>query len=87
MHLMLARSAVTIAFAAVLANANPDPKYRPFVEFEAPRSIGTPIDELARIFGGPGLADRIAGRLRLDTDGSLSDTARQLIRYKLAQGS
>jgi hypothetical protein len=87
MHLMLARGAMTLVFAAALANFNPEPKARSFAQFEPPRSIGTPIDDLARVFSGPGLADRIAGRLRLDTDGSLTATARQLIRYRLAQGS
>jgi hypothetical protein len=86
MHLTLARTALTLMLAAVLAEDNPDSK-RLIAQFEPPRSIGTPIDDLARIFGGPGLADRIAGRLRLDTEGSLTPTARQLIRYRLAQGS
>jgi hypothetical protein len=87
MHLTLARTALTLLLAAVLAEDNPEAKRRLVAQFEPPRSIGTPIDDLARIFGGPGLADRIAGRLRLDTDGSLTPTARQLIRYRLAQGS
>jgi hypothetical protein len=55
--------------------------------FEAPRSIGTPLDELARNYTGFGLADRIAGRLRLDTDASLHPTARELIRRRLAEGN
>ena len=53
--------------------------------FEPPRSIGTPLDELARNYTGFGLADRIAGRLRLDTDMSLHPTARELIRRRLAE--
>jgi hypothetical protein len=53
--------------------------------FEPPRSIGTPLDELARNYSGHALADRIAGRLRLDTDMSLHPTARQLIRRRLAE--
>jgi hypothetical protein len=55
--------------------------------FEPPRSIGTPLDELARNYTGFGLADRIAGRLRLDTDMSLHPTARELIRRRLAERS
>lgn len=55
--------------------------------FEPPRSIGTPLDDLARIYAGPGLASRIAGRLRLDTDAWLRPAARELIRRHLAQGS
>jgi hypothetical protein len=53
--------------------------------FEPPRSIGTPIDDLARAYTGFGLAARIEGRLRLDTDASLNSTARELIRRRLAQ--
>jgi hypothetical protein len=55
--------------------------------FEPPRSIGTPIDDVARRYTGFGLAARIEGRLRLDTDASLDATTRQLIRRRLAQGS
>jgi hypothetical protein len=87
MHLMLARSAMTFVLAAVFANTNPEPKYRTVVKFEPPRSIGTPLEDLARTYSGPGLADRIAGRLRLDTDVWLTTTARQLIRQHLAQES
>ena len=54
--------------------------------FEPPRSIGTPLEDLARNYTGPGLAARIAGRLRLDTDTSLRPAARELIRRRLAQG-
>jgi hypothetical protein len=53
--------------------------------FEPPRSIGTPIEDLARAYTGFGLAARIEGRLRLDTDASLDATARELIRRRLAQ--
>lgn len=87
MHLMLARAAITVVFAAVLANIDFEPKARSFARFEPPRSIGTPVDDLARTYSGSGLADRIEGRLRLDTDGSLTTTARQLIRRRLSQGS
>ena len=54
--------------------------------FEPPKSIGTPLEDLARNYTGPGLANRIEGRLRLDTDASLHPTARELIRRRLAQG-
>ena len=53
--------------------------------FEPPRSIGTPLEDLARMYSGFGLADKIAGRLRLDTDTSLDETARELIRRRLAE--
>ena len=53
--------------------------------FEPPRSIGTPLDELARNYTGYGLADRIAARLRLDTDASLHPATRELIRRRLAE--
>jgi hypothetical protein len=46
--------------------------------------LGTPISELARIYEGVGLADRIAGRLRLDTDASLDHATRERIRRHLA---
>jgi hypothetical protein len=55
--------------------------------FEPPRSIGTPLDDLVRIYTGPGLASRIAGRIRLDTDASLRPATRELIRRRLAQVS
>jgi hypothetical protein len=55
--------------------------------FEAPRSIGTPIEDVARVYTGYGLAARIEGRLRLDTDASLNQTTRELIRRRLAQES
>jgi hypothetical protein len=87
MHLMLARAAMTIAFAAILANIDFEPKTRSVARFEPPRSIGTPIEDLARNYSGPGLADRIEGRLRLETDKSLTARARQLIWRRLAQGS
>jgi hypothetical protein len=55
--------------------------------FEPPRSIGTPIEDVARIYTGYGLAARIEGRLRLDTDASLNQITRELIRRRLAQES
>jgi hypothetical protein len=56
-----------------------------FAYFEPPRSIGTPLEDLARSYTGYGLAGRIEGRLRLDTDASLDQTTRELIRRQLAQ--
>ncbi len=53
--------------------------------FEPPRSVGTPLEDLARTYTGYGLADRIAGRLRLDTDVSLRPATRELIRRRLAE--
>jgi hypothetical protein len=58
-----------------------------FAYFEPPRSIGTPLEDVARSYGGYGLASRIEGRLRLDTDPSLTDMTRQLIRRQLSQES
>ena len=55
--------------------------------FEPPRSVGTPIEDMARIYSGYGLAAKIEGRLRLDTDASLNQTTRELIRRRLAQES
>ena len=42
---------------------------------------------MARIYSGYGLAAKIEGRLRLDTDASLDQTTRELIRRRLAQES
>ena len=53
--------------------------------FEPPKSIGTPLDELARNYTGLALADRIAARIRLDTDVSLQPVTRELIRRRLAE--
>jgi hypothetical protein len=55
--------------------------------FEPPRSIGTPLEDVARWYTGFGLAAKIEGRLRLDTDASLDSTTRELIRRRLAQES
>ena len=87
MHLTLARTAVTLMLAAVLADNNPESKRRLIASFEPPRSIGTPIDDIARNYTGLGLADRIAGRIRLETDAVLTERARQLVRKRLAQGA
>jgi hypothetical protein len=53
--------------------------------FEPPQSIGTPLDDVARVYSGVGLAARIEGRLRLETDASLNAAARELIRRRLVQ--
>jgi len=55
--------------------------------FEPPRSIGTPLDDLVRTYSGQALADRIAGRFLLESDRSLTESARQLIRRRLVQRS
>ena len=55
--------------------------------FEPPRSIGTPIEDIVRAYTGFGLAAKIEGRLRLDTDASLDATTREMIRRRLAQRS
>jgi hypothetical protein len=71
--------------------AQPEPKVDPIrlgvAYFEPPRSIGTPLEDLARLYTGFGLAAKIEGRLRLDTDASLDTTTRELIRRRLAQQS
>ncbi|HKH83959.1 MAG TPA: hypothetical protein VKA25_09770 [Gemmatimonadales bacterium] len=53
--------------------------------FEAPRSVGTPLDDLARSYSGLALARKIEGRLRLETDASLDRVQREMIRRHLAQ--
>jgi hypothetical protein len=85
MHLSSARWSLPLVIAAL--TASPNPSFRGVAYFEAPRSIGTPIDEMARDYTGRGLADRIAGRLRLDTDVSLDHATRSMIRRRLAQRS
>jgi hypothetical protein len=87
MHLMLTRSTFTLILTGIVAGTNPPPKYGSVAEIEAPRSLGTPLADVARAYSGPGLADQIAGRLRLETDASLTPGARLLIRMHLAQGS
>ena len=59
--------------------------FRGVAVFEAPRSVGTPLTEIAQQYAGVDLAARIAGRLRLDTDSSLNPVTRELIRRHLAQ--
>lgn len=85
MHLTLARGALTVLVVATISRISPAPKTI-VAEFEPPRSVGTPLDDLARVYSGSGLADRIEGRLRLDTDASLTEAARRMIRHRLAQG-
>jgi hypothetical protein len=85
MHLTLARGALTVLVVGILSRISPAPKTI-VAEIEPPRSVGTPLDDMARLYGGSGLADRIEGRLRLDTDASLTEAARRLIRNRLAQG-
>jgi hypothetical protein len=60
------------------------PAFRGVAYFEAPRSVGTPLAEIAKEYAGVSLADRISGRLRLDTDSALSPVTRELIRRHLA---
>lgn len=92
MRLVHACWSLPLAIAAIIApadetarvEANGEPVRRGVAYFEPPRSIGTPIDDVARNYTGFGLADRIAGRLRLDTDASLDAATRNLIRRRLA---
>ena len=89
------RWAVPFALTAFALSPNsgalPSPAPRPaglsVAYFEPPRSIGTPLDDLARAYTGYGLAAKIEGRLRLDTDAALDAATRELIRRRLAQGS
>jgi hypothetical protein len=73
--------------AAALPATGVDPIGLGVAYFEPPRSIGTPLEDLARLYTGFGLAAKIEGRLRLDTDASLDTTTRELIRRRLAQES
>ncbi len=63
------------------------PVSRGVAYFEPPRSIGTPLDDIARLYTGSGLAAKIEGRLRLDTDASLNPVVREMIRRRLVQQS
>jgi hypothetical protein len=85
MQLTLARAILTFIVVGIVSRISPAPKTL-VAEIEPPRSLGTPLADVARAYSGPGLADRIAGRLRLDTDASLTPAARRLIRMRLAQG-
>ena len=101
--ILLACFAIPFAISTVLAAPAPTPGHagaprelsatrdsaatRGVAYFEPPRSIGTPLEDLVRTYSGQGLADRIAGRFRLESDRTLSEAARQLIRRRLTQGS
>ena len=87
MHHAFARYAFTFIVFSIISRLDAEAKGYPYAYLEPPRSVGTPIDDLARVYSGPGLAGRIAGRLRLETDMSLTEMARQLIRQRLAQES
>ena len=87
MHLMPARSNFIFVLSAILTGINPAPRRGVVAEIEPPRSLGTPLSDVARLYTGPGLADKIEGRLRLDTDASLTPRIRRLIRIQLAQES
>lgn len=80
--LVIATTAADSPKRSVTPSANP--AFRGVAYFEAPRSVGTPLAEIAREYAGVSLADRISGRLRLDTDSSLSPVTRELIRRHLA---
>jgi hypothetical protein len=86
MHLTLARGILTIIVVGTLSRISPAPRTI-VTEIEPPRSVGTPLSDVARLYSGPGLADKIEGRLRLDTDASLTPAVRRLIRIRLAQDS
>jgi len=87
MHLMSARSTWILILTGIITGTNPPAKYTAVAEIEPPRSLGTPLSDVARAYTGPGLADKIEGRLRLDTDASLTPSIRRLIRMHLAQES
>jgi hypothetical protein len=73
--------------AAALPGTGVNPTRLGVAYFEPPRSVGTPLEDLARLYTGFGLAAKIEGRLRLDTDSSLDTATRELIRRRLAQES
>lgn len=96
MRVILACFAIPLAISAALAVDHPGPSHdrlatrdtttaRGVAYFEPPRSVGTPLDDLARTYSGQGLADKIAGRFRLESDGTLNEAARQMIRRHLMQ--
>ena len=102
MRLILASWALPLAIAAALATPKFDHSRggsasalplkevatrRGVAYFEPPRSIGTPLEDLVRTYSGQALADRIAGRFRLESDASLNELARKLIRRRLAKQS
>ncbi|HYF39483.1 MAG TPA: hypothetical protein VD930_07355 [Gemmatimonadales bacterium] len=86
MHLTFARGTLTVLVVGIFSRISPAPK--PVVaQIEPPRSVGTPLTEVAKLYTGPGLADKIEGRLRLDTDATLTPGVRRLIRMHLSQDS
>jgi hypothetical protein len=85
MHLTLARGIMTFVVVGMVSRISPAPKTI-VAEIEPPHSVGTPLSDVARLYSGPGLADKIEGRLRLDTDASLTPGVRRVIRIRLAQG-
>ncbi|HEX7337777.1 MAG TPA: hypothetical protein VF252_11275 [Gemmatimonadales bacterium] len=98
MRVILACFAIPLAISAALAVDHPSSPHnvlalkdsaarRGVAYFEPPRSVGTPLADLARSYSGYGLADRIAGRFRLESDRTLNEAARQIIRRHLMQGS
>jgi len=87
MHLKSARSTLILILTGIITGTTPAAKYAAIAVIGPPRSLGTPLSDVARAYTGPGLADKIEGRLRLDTDASLTPGVRRLIRMHLAQGS
>ena len=98
MRVILACFAIPLAISAALVVDHPGSPHnvlalrdsataRGVAYFEPPRSVGTPLEDLARSYSGYGLADRIAGRFRLESDRTLNEAARQIIRRHLMQGS
>jgi hypothetical protein len=95
MSAALFRWSVPLLVAVFTLNSNPgslpagraDQIRLGFAYFEPPRSIGTPLEDVARSYSGHGLASRIEGRLRLDTDPSITEMTRELIRRQLSQQS
>jgi hypothetical protein len=84
-----ALAATTLNLDVSLGTASPgspaeEANRRGVAYFEPPRSIGTPLEDLVRTYSGQALADRIAGRFLLESDRSLNESARQLIRRRLA---
>ena len=85
MHLLFARTASILILTGIITATNPPAKSAGVAEIGPPRSLGTPLSDVARAYTGPGLADKIEGRLRLDTDASLTPGVRRLIRMRLAE--
>jgi hypothetical protein len=96
MSSLISRWSVPLLVTAITLSHNnssslPEPTTNPVswgvAYFEPPRSIGTPIEDVARAYTGFGLAARIEGRLRLATDVSLDASTRELILRRLTQRS